>query len=60
MIVLYGSEENEIGILRRTEISMVTTTCGVLLKDRKRIRDLMQMLDFNETIVCLKKCALVF
>ena len=39
--ILYGSEvwcleENEMGILQRTERSMVRAMCRVLLKDRKR------------------------
>ena len=38
------------GILRRTEISMVRETCGVLLRDRKGSTDLMFMLDLKETI----------
>ena len=38
--ILYGSEawclkESEMGILRRTERSMVIVMCGVQLKDRK-------------------------
>ena len=40
--ILYGSEawclkESELGILRRTEKTMVRAMCGVQLKDRKRI-----------------------
>ena len=39
--ILYGSEawclrERKVGILQRTERSMVSTVCGVQLKDRKR------------------------
>ena len=42
--ILYGSEawclkESEMGILRRTERSMVKAMCGVQLKDRKRSID---------------------
>ena len=53
--MLYGSEtwclkESEMGILRRTERSMVRVMCGVQLKDRKRSTDLMFMLCVNETI----------
>ena len=53
--ILYGSEawclkESEMGILRRTERSMVRAMCGVQLKDRKRSKDLMLMLGLNETI----------
>ena len=38
--ILYGSElwspkENEIGILKRTEICMVRAMCGIQLKDKK-------------------------
>ena len=53
--ILYGSEawclkESEIGILRRTERSMVRAMCGVQLKDRKQLTDLMLMLGLSETI----------
>ena len=53
--ILYGSEtwcqkENEIGILQRTERSMVRAMCGVQLKDRKRSTDLIFMLGLKETI----------
>ena len=53
--MLYGSEawclkENEMGILQRTEISMVIAMCGVQLKDRKRSTDLMFMLGLKETM----------
>ena len=53
--ILYGSEawclmESEIGILRRTERSMVRAMCGVQLKDRKRPMDLMLLLGLNEMI----------
>ena len=46
--ILYGSEawclkESEMGILRRTEISMVGAMCGVHLKDGKRSKALMFM-----------------
>ena len=49
--ILYGSEawcltESDIGILRKTEISMVRAMCGVKRKDRAK--DL--MLCLNETI----------
>ena len=54
-VILHGSEawclkESEIGILRRTERSMVRAMCGVQFKDRKRFTDLMFMLGLNETI----------
>ena len=47
--MLYGSEalcmkESEIGILRRTERSMVRAMCGVQLKDRRGSKDFMLML----------------
>ena len=53
--ILYGSEawclkESEMGILRRTERSMVRAMCGVQLKDRKRSMDLMFILGLKETI----------
>ena len=53
--ILYGSEawclkESEMGILQRTERSIMRTMCGVQLKDRKRSMDLMFMLDLNKTI----------
>ena len=40
-VILYGNEawclkESEMGILRRTEGSMVIAVCGVQLKDSKR------------------------
>ena len=54
--MLYRSEawwclkEGDMGILQRTERSMVRAMCGVQLKDRKRSTDLMSMLGLNETI----------
>ena len=53
--ILYGSEarcqkESEIGILQRTERSMVRAMCRVELKDRKRPTDLMFMMGSKETI----------
>ena len=44
--ILHGSEawclkESEMGIIRRTERSIVRAMCGVQLKDRKRSTDLM-------------------
>ena len=38
------------GILQRTERSMVRAMCGVQLKDRKISKDLMFMLGLTETI----------
>ena len=53
--ILYGSEawclmECEIGILRRTEISIVRTMCGVQHKDRERPTYVMFMLGSSKTI----------
>ena len=53
--ILYGSEawclkESEMGILQRTERSMVWAMCGVQLKYRTRSTDLMFMLCLIETI----------
>ena len=50
--IIYGSyawclKECEMGILLRTERSMVKAMCGVQLKNRKRSTDLMLMLGFN-------------
>ena len=41
---------SEMGILLRTERSIVRATCGVQLKDIKRSTDLMSMLGLTETI----------
>ena len=46
----WRQKESEMEILQRTKRSMVRTMCGVPLKDRKRITDLMIMLEFSETI----------
>ena len=53
--MLYGSEawclkESEMGVLRRTERSMVRAMCRVQLKHRKRSTELMFMLCLSETI----------
>ena len=53
--VLYGSEawclkESEMGILRRTERSMVRAMYGVQFRDIKRSTDLMFMFGLRETI----------
>ena len=58
--MLYGSEtwclfQIEIGILQRTERAMARNMCGVTLMDKKSTKDLMQMLDINETIDQLVK-----
>ena len=42
--------QDEMGILRRTERSMVRAMCGVQLKDRKRSMYLMFMLGLKETM----------
>ena len=42
--------QNEIGIRQRTERAMVRSMCGVKLMDKKSTKDLMHMLDLNETI----------
>ena len=44
------SERKRHGNLQRTERSMMRAICGVQLKDRNRSKDLMLMLDLNETI----------
>ena len=59
-IILYGSGtwclgQNKIGILKRTERTMVRNMCGVKLMDKKMTKDLMQMSDLNETIDQLAK-----
>ena len=53
--ILHGSDalclkESEVGILQRTERSMVRAMCGVQLKDRKRYTDLIFMLGLKETL----------
>ena len=53
--MLYGSrawclKESEIGILQRTERSMVRAMCGVQLKDRKGSIDLVFMLGLKEAM----------
>ena len=64
--ILYGSEawclkERDIGILQRTERSMVRVMCGVRLKDRKGSTDLMFMLGLKEVIdqLAMAECSLV-
>ena len=39
-----------IGSLQRTERAMVKNMCGVKLMDKKSTKDLMLMMDLNETI----------
>ena len=53
--ILYGSKawclkESDMGILRRTERSMVRAMCGGQCKDRQRSTDLMFMLVLKEAI----------
>ena len=53
--MLYGSEtwclrETEMAILRRTERAMVRSIGGVKLVDRKKMKNLMEMLDLKETL----------
>ena len=43
-------KESEMGILRRTERSLVRAMCGVQLKDRKIYVDLMFILGLDDTI----------
>ena len=55
LVMLYGSEawclkESEMGMLQRTERSMVRAMCGVQLKDRKISTYLMSILGLNETM----------
>ena len=42
-------KESEMGILRRTDRSMVRAMCGIQLKDIRRSTDLMFMLVLSET-----------
>ena len=58
--MLYGSEtwrlsQNDIGILNTTGKAMDISMCGVKLMDKKSTKDLMQMLDFNDTVDQLTK-----
>ena len=53
--MLYESEawclcQNEIGILQRTDRAIVRRMIGVKFVDKNMTKDLMQMLDLNETI----------
>ena len=53
--ILYGRDEwclkeSEMGILRRTERSIVKAMCGLQLKDRKTSEDLMLMLGLKDII----------
>ena len=53
--MLYGSEtwclrEIEMAILRRTERVMVRSMCGVKFVDRKKMKELMEMLGLKETL----------
>ena len=56
LAMLYGSEtwclrENEMSVLRRTERAM----CGTKLMEKKRTKDLMEMLGLMETVVQMAK-----
>ena len=58
--MFYGSEtwclgQNGIGILQRFEGAMVRNMCGVKLMDKMSTKNLIQMLDLNETIDQLAK-----
>ena len=53
-------KESEMGILRRTERSMVSAMCGVQLKDRKRSKDLILGLDETIDQLAIAKCLLVW
>ena len=60
--MLYGSEAsclkgNDMGILRRTERSIVRVMFSVQLKDKKRSKDL--MLSLNDTIAKLTMAVFV-
>ena len=45
-----SKKESQIGILRRTQRSIVIAKCEVQVKDRIRSKDLMLMLSLNEKI----------
>ena len=56
----YGSEtwclgQNEMGIMQRTERAMVRNMCGVKLMDNESTMDVLEMLDWNETMDQLDK-----
>ena len=62
--ILHGSEtwslgQNEIGILQGTERAIVRNMCGMKLMDKKSTKDLMWMLDLNETLDQLAKASSV-
>ena len=53
--MLYRSErwclrETEMASLKRTERAMMRSMCGVKLVDRKKMDDLMEMLDLKDTM----------
>ena len=59
-VMLYASEtwclmENEVAILRRTERAMVRAMCGAKLMEKKRVKDLMEVLGLKETVVQMAK-----
>ena len=58
--MLYGSEtccliENEMVILRRTEIAVVIAMCGAKKMEKKRTEYLMEMLGLKDTVVQMAK-----
>ena len=58
--MLYRSEtwclrENEMAIFRRTERTMVRAMCGAKLMERRRTKDLMEMLGLKEAVVQMAK-----
>ena len=58
--ILHGSEtwslgQDQIGIVQRTEGAMARNMCAVKLMDKKSTKDIMQMLDMNETMDQLAK-----
>ena len=50
-----GMRENEMAILRRTERAMVRAMCSAKLMEKKRTEDLMEILQFKETVVQMAK-----
>ena len=59
--IFYGSEtwclrENEMAILRRTKTAaVVRAMCGAKLMDKKRAKDLMEMLGLSELVLQMTK-----
>ena len=48
-------KENEVAILRRTEIALVRAMCGARLIEKKRTEDLMEMLGLKKTVIQMVK-----